>query len=314
MSTGLAVALRCTVTPSPADVDATSGLLEFGEHEFEMGRVESGHRHRTSRDRTRDDERAGLDAVADHVVLDGVKRVDTLDGDRRGAAPADARTHTIEEVDEIDDLGFARRVLDHGRPAGYARRSEQVLCGADAREVQDDVCAVQSALGGDGVDEAVTGPNLDSELGEPADVHVDLARPDVASARHRDMRLPIACNERSEHRDGSAHLGHHLVRRLEARDLGGVHGQRMVAAHYASRQGRTSTSDITSTSTMSGTLVIRETPGASRAAAMSLSAEFFAPSTRTWPESAAASADCDGFHGCQDSAPLSGGRCSVTFP
>ena len=58
-----------------------------------------------------------------------------------------------------------------------------------------------------------------------------------------------------------------------------------------------------STSAMSGTFVMRETPGASSAAAMSLSAEFLAPSTRTSPVRRPAAADDDGFHAREDTVP-----------
>ena len=146
-------------------------------------------------------------------------------------------------------------------------------------------CArVQAVRRGDRIDEAVAGADLDAELGQPADVHVDLARADVAPARHRDARLPVTRHERAEHGDRRAHLRDHLVGRLEAGQVRRVDGERVVGARRRRRRGPRAPRDMTSTSAMSGTFVMRETPGASSAAAMSLSAEFFAPSTRTSPD------------------------------
>ena len=103
-------------------LDRAAGLLELGEHELEVRRVESAHGDRPAGERAGDDERAGLDAVADDAVLDGVQRLDALDGDGGRAAAVDARAHRVEEVDEVDDLGLARGVLDDRRRRRAARR------------------------------------------------------------------------------------------------------------------------------------------------------------------------------------------------
>ena len=56
------------------------------------------------------------------------------------------------------------------------------------------------------------------------------------------------------------------------------------------------------------------TPGASSDAAMSLSAEFLAPSTRTSPESAPTAANDDGFHARQDTVRCRESPAGVTLP
>ena len=66
-----------------------------------------------------------------------------------------SRAHRVEELGEVADLGFARGVLDDGRPAAGHGRHEQVLGRAHAREVEHHVCCPQTALGRDGVDVAV---------------------------------------------------------------------------------------------------------------------------------------------------------------
>ncbi len=50
---------------------------------------------------------------------------------------------------------------------------------------------------------------------------------------------------------------------------------------------------MTVTSKMSGTLRIVDRPGANRVAAISFSAEFFAPPTSTAPESGAVNGPCE---------------------
>ena len=145
--------------------------------------------------------------------------------------------------------------------------------------------AVQPVGGADRVDVAVPGVNLDAEFGQPADVHVDLARADVAAARHA-RRAPARSARRAGRAPRSTRASARRARRAPrswSTSVASISSAWSVRTTRAPRPA--STSVMTSTSAMSGTLVMRETPGASSAAAMSLSAEFLAPSTRTSPDS-----------------------------
>ena len=93
-------------------------------------------------------------------------------------------------VGEVGDLGLAGRVLDHGLALGQHRGGEQVLGGADARELEHDPGAGQPV--GARLDEAVHHVELDAHRLEPAEVHVELAAADVVAAGHGDARLAAA--------------------------------------------------------------------------------------------------------------------------
>ena len=76
-------------------------------------------------------------------LLDRLQLLDAFDLDRRRARADDVRAHAVEERGEVGDLGLARRVLDHRRALGEHRRVQEVLGGADARELEHDTRAVQ---------------------------------------------------------------------------------------------------------------------------------------------------------------------------
>ena len=63
---------------------------------------------------------------------------------------------------------------------------------------------------------------LDAERLEAAQVHVDLARADLAPARHGNARPSEPSDERTEHRDARPHLRDEFVGRLERIDRGRI--------------------------------------------------------------------------------------------
>ena len=76
----------------------------------------------------------------------GVQRARLDAVDRRSVdvpTPSISAPIAIEELAEVDDLRLAGGVVDRRRALGEHRRGEDVLGGADAREVERDVGAVQ---------------------------------------------------------------------------------------------------------------------------------------------------------------------------
>ena len=64
----------------------------------------------------------------------------------------------------------------------------------------------------------VIGVKLHAERFEAEDVHVNLARTEIAAARHSDLRAVEAPEKRAHDRRRGAHLGDELVRGLPAID------------------------------------------------------------------------------------------------
>ena len=173
-----------------------------------------------ARDPARHEQRAGLDAVADELAVDGHEVVDADDLDGRRARADHLRAHAVQHRRELDDLRLTRRVLDHGGALGEHRGRQQVLGGAVAREVEDD--ARPGELLRARLDEAVDDVDLDAHRGEAAEVHVERTAADVVAAGHRDARLAEPTDERAEHVHRRAHQGDELVRRLRPERAGGV--------------------------------------------------------------------------------------------
>ena len=100
-------------------------------------------------------------------------------------APVMRDAHLVEHRSQVDDLGLASRVVDHGLALCAHRGHNEVLGGADARKLERDRRTHQ-ALGGIGVDISMVGIERHAQGFEAQDMHIDLARTEVAAARHRD--------------------------------------------------------------------------------------------------------------------------------
>ena len=171
-----------------------------------------------------------------------------------------------EHLAQVDDLRLAGDVVDDRGALGEHRGHQQVLGGADAREVQPQVAARQ-AVGHLGHHEPVLDAHLRAELGEAGHVHVQAARADVVAARQRHPGPAAARDQRAEHADRGAQPADQVVRRLVAQLVGHVDGRRAagVAACRPAAGARPSTVQpsssssraITCTSRMSGTFVTR---------------------------------------------------------
>jgi hypothetical protein len=154
-------------------------------------------------------------------VVGGREAVHALDLDRRRAGPVDPRSHRGKEVHEVDDLGLARRVLDHGGAAGSHGRHQEVLGGTDARIVERGHGAAQPLRGGR-LEEPVLAHERCSHPFQVSDVQVDRARTDVAATRHRHLGAAEPCEQGAQDEDRRAHPADELVRGLQPPDVAGV--------------------------------------------------------------------------------------------
>ena len=176
---------------------------QLRDHRVEMRRLRAEDPDASAGNRPGNEEGAGLDAVRQHTVFAGAKPLAAFDDDRVGAGTGDLRAHRGQERRKVDDLGFARGVLDDRAAARERRRHHQVLRAGDAHGVLDDARAAEpSRLG---MDVAALDRDLGAHRLEARDVQVDRARADRATARQGNPRLAVARDERAEHEDRRAH-------------------------------------------------------------------------------------------------------------
>ena len=146
--------------------------------------------------------------------------------------PADARAHLDEQLGKVDDLRFARGVLQHGLPLGKYRGHHKILRAGDSHHIGADHGALQAA--GARHDIAVLDVDIGAQRGQALDMLVDRALPDRAAAWQAHARLAKARDQRPEHQDRRAHGLDELVRRLECAELIGGDGDAVVrVAHGA---------------------------------------------------------------------------------
>ena len=164
--------------------DLQPHLAELHHHGLDVVDARTEQRGVATGDADGHEQRAGLDAVGHDLAHDRLELLDALDHQRGRARAVDLGAHAVEHVGEVGDLGLAGRVLDHGLALGQDRGGEQVLGGADAREVEHHARTGEPV--GAGLDEAVHHVELDAHRLEPTEVHVELAVADVVAAGHRD--------------------------------------------------------------------------------------------------------------------------------
>ena len=99
----------------------------------------------------------------------------------------DVSSHRDEHLAEVDDLGLGGGVLDRRLAVGEDSGRDDVLGGADAREAEDDVGAVQPVGGR----VELPWPNeLGADFVERGHVHVDRSGAEVITTRHRQLTRP----------------------------------------------------------------------------------------------------------------------------
>ena len=173
-----------------------------------------------ARDGGRDRERAGLDAVGDDVVRGAPQAAPALDLDDVRGRALHLGAHGLEEVDEVVDLGLARRRPDD-RVAVGQRGGEHGVLGAHDRDVREvdptatqptgrlrEVVAVAIADGG-------------AERLHRVDVQVHRTPADAIAPGIADDDAAESRQQRAEEDEAGAHLGGRLERHEEPVDVAG---------------------------------------------------------------------------------------------
>ena len=191
----------------------------------------------------------GHRACARRVAASRARRRVTVSVD--GADAVDVGAHRDEEVAQVDDLGLAGRVVDRRGPLGVHRRHQHVLGGADAREVERDVGAVQAI--GERLEVAVAELERRAHRLEPGHVHVDRPGAEVVAAGQRQPHVPAPGEQRTEHVDRGPDPLDELVRR-DGREVAAVgeDAAGRVRARRSTRRSPPSRSPMIATSTIVG--------------------------------------------------------------
>ena len=201
--------------------DLRADLVELGERQLELVGICAAQEDAAARGGGGDEQRAGLDAVGDQLVVDAGEAVDAVDCDCVVAGAGDARAHAGEEVGEADDFGFHGGVDDACAAAGEDGGKEQVLGAQDAGIVEHDVRAAE-AVGGAGDGAAVDRFDACAEGAEAGEVDVEGSRADVVAAGRAAGRLAAAGEEGAHDEEGGAQGGDEMVGRRAAARADGV--------------------------------------------------------------------------------------------
>ena len=142
-------------------------------------------RHVAAGHACRDDERACLDAVGQHVVLGAAQPSLALDLDRVGRGPLDLGAHLLQQRDQVVDLGFPGGRPDDRVALGQGRGEHRVLGAHDGHLREGDLGAAQPARRCDEV-VAVAVLDVRAQGAHRVDVEVDRPAADAVAARVAD--------------------------------------------------------------------------------------------------------------------------------
>ncbi len=195
--------------------DQEAGLRERFDDAGEMRWVDPAQLYLLARNGARDEEGARFDAIRNDAVLRAVQFLHPFDDDAAGAGAFDFGAHLVEEIGEIDDLGFRGGAIDDRRAFGEDRGHHHVvrpedggtLFAAEAHRTADE-------LAGENFDVAAFDAVHGAEGLEALEMQIDRAITDDAAAGERDGRFLLAPEQWAEHAHGSAHLADDFVRGL----------------------------------------------------------------------------------------------------
>ena len=154
--------------------------MQLVQDQLQVRGVHTGDGDVAARHRRRDTPRRGDDAVADHTVFGRVQLGHAVDRQRRGSRALDLGAHLVEHLAQVDDVRFARGVVDGRDTFCDHRRHQDVLGRADRRELELDLGPAQFVGGGDHA--TVFDVALRAELPQPRLMHVQGARADGVTA------------------------------------------------------------------------------------------------------------------------------------
>ena len=167
------------------------GLARAADEDVAVGRERGGGPAR------------GLVAVEQRAVRVALEPLDALDADDAVGVDRDDRTHLLQDVDEIHDLGLDGGVLELGDALGAHGGEQHLLGRSDARVRQLDLGALE-AVRGRHADAARQLLDDGAELAQHVEVEVDRAVADAAAAEVGDEGLAETVQQRAAEQDRDA--------------------------------------------------------------------------------------------------------------
>jgi hypothetical protein len=185
----------------PFAVDVHAGLPHLEDERLQILHVRALEEHVAAGDGGRHHVRAGLDAVRDDGVVEGVQRVRllALDVDDRRARAVDLGAHLVEHAAELLHFRLASAVVERGRALREGRGHHQVLRAGHRREVENHLGTLEAPTSGLGDHVAV----LEAD-GAPHGLEALQVLVDGARARSRSLRGATPSRGRSGRRAGRA--------------------------------------------------------------------------------------------------------------
>ena len=123
---------------------AGAGFLQLADDRIEMLRPGVLDPDMAAGDGAGDQIRAGLDAIGQHLVGGAVEPLDALDDDSVGARALDLRAHGDQEIREIDDLGLARGIFEHGLAVRQCGRHHEIFRAGHRHGIEHQTRAAQA--------------------------------------------------------------------------------------------------------------------------------------------------------------------------
>ncbi len=181
-----------------------------------MPRYDSRHRHVAAGDRAGHQQRGRFDAVGNQPPSAAAKLLDAVDFQDRRAESHDSRPQCIQHRAKIDDLRLLSGVAYDRPAAGEHRRREDIGRARNGRAVraeQVDIGAAESPRRGNYA--AVFQAQVRAQCRQTAEVQIDWAVADIASARQRHDRSAPPCQQRSKHAKARSQAADHVVSGLD---------------------------------------------------------------------------------------------------
>src|SRR5690606_10413670 len=116
-------------------------LVQYGLEQCRIGILEPDTAAGRSR---RHQVRPGFDAVGHYAVTASAQTLDAVDDDRVSAGAGDFCTHRIQEVRQVDDFRFARRVFQHASAICQRSGHHDVFSTGNADDIEEEVRTAQA--------------------------------------------------------------------------------------------------------------------------------------------------------------------------
>jgi hypothetical protein len=147
------------------------------------------------------DERTDFNHVGQHGVLCSMQLFHTFDGEQVRCDAADLRTHAVQHLAQLLNVGFAGSVVYLGRPFGQCCSHDDVGCTGHRCFVQEHVFALQM-VGIDVVDATLLVVcELCTEFADTLEVGVESASAYLVTSRFCHTCLVVSCEQWTEQED-----------------------------------------------------------------------------------------------------------------